>query len=198
NQVATFRPGQQSTVFPDAPVGLVYPGDKGISQSTYKRDWNNFAPRFGFAWDPTGRGRWSVRGGYGIFYDAPVSELTLQFLGVLPYGIQTDEPTVTDITRPYATSDHPIAQPFPFPAVLPGGHFTFAAVAPSGLTVMDPNFATPYSQMYNLQVQRQLADNWVVEVGYVGSKGTKLLNRRQYNYAIVDPTATTTNTNVRR
>ena len=199
NQVATFHPGQQSTVFPDAPVGLVYPGDKGVSNSTYKHDWNNFAPRFGFAWDPTGRGRWSIRGGYGIFYDAPVSELTLQFLGVLPYGIQTDETTVTDITRPYATSqDHPIPQPFPFHAVSPGGQFNFAAVAPIGVTIMDPNFATPYSQMYNLQVQRQFADDWVVEVGYVGSKGTKLLNRRQYDYGIVTPNATTGNINSRR
>jgi len=199
DQVSTFRPGQQSTVFPDAPVGLVYPGDAGISRSTYKRDLHNFAPRFGFAWDPTGRGTWSVRGGYGLFYDAPISELTLQFLGVLPYGIQTDETTVTDMTRPYATSqDNPIPQPFPFHPVARGGHFNFAAVAPIGLTIMDPNFSTPYSQMYNLQVQRQVGTDWVLEAGYVGSKGTKLLNRRQLNYGIVTPTATTGNINSRR
>ena len=199
DQVSTFRAGQQSIVFPDAPVGLVYPGDKGISRSTYKHDLNNFAPRFGFAWDPTSTGKWSVRGGYGIFFDAPISELTLQFLGVLPYGIQTDETTVTDITRPYATSqDNPIPQPFPFHPVSKGGHFNFAAVAPIGLTIMDPDFATPYSQMYNLQVQRQIGTDWVFEVGYVGSKGTKLLNRRNQNYATVTPTATTGNTNSRR
>jgi hypothetical protein len=199
DQVATFHAGQQSTVFPDAPVGMVYPGDKGVTRSTYKRDLNNFAPRFGFAWDPTGAGRWSLRGGYGIFFDAPISELTLQFLGVLPYGIQTDETTVTDITRPYATSqDNPIPQPFPFHPVAKGGHFDYSAVAPIGLTVMDPSFATPYSQLYNLQVQRQLGTDWIFEIGYVGSKGTKLLNRRQQNYAIVTPTATTGNTNSRR
>jgi hypothetical protein len=132
------------------------------------------------------------------FYDAPISELTLQFLGVLPYGIQTDETTVTDITRPYATSqDNPIPQPFPFHPVARGGHFDFAAVAPIGLTIMDPNFSTPYAQMYNLQIQRQVGTDWVLEAGYVGSKGTKLLNRRQLNYGIVTPTATTGNTNPR-
>ena len=199
NRVAAFRPGQQSTIFPDAPVGLVFPGDKGISSSTYNRDLNNFAPRFGFAWDPNGKGEWSIRGGYGLFYDTPVSELTLQFLGVPPYGVQTDETTVTDITRPYATSqDNPIPQPFPFHPVAPGGHFNFASVAPIGITVMDPNFATPYATMYNLQAQRQLGQDWVIDVGYVGSKGTKLLNRRQFNYALVTPTATTGNTNSRR
>jgi hypothetical protein len=199
DQVATFHPGQQSTVFPDAPVGLVYPGDQGVTRSTYQRDLNNFAPRFGFAWDPTSKGRWSIRGGYGLFFDAPVSELTLQFLGVLPYGIQTDQTTVTDFTQPYATSqDHPISQPFPFHPVSKGQHFDFTAVAPIGLTIMDPKFATPYSQMYNLQVQRQLGTDWIVEIGYVGSKGTKLLNRRQQNFAIVTSTATTGNTNQRR
>jgi hypothetical protein len=199
DQVATFHPGQQSTVFPDAPVGMVYPGDTGVTRSTYKRDLNNFAPRFGFAWDPSGSGKWSLRGGYGLFFDAPVSELTLQFLGVLPYGLQTDQTTVTDFTRPYATSqDNPIPQPFPFHPVSKGQHFDFAAVAPIGLTIMDPSFATPYSQMYNLQLQRQLATDWIVEVGYVGSKGTKLLNRRQQNFAIVTPSATTGNTNPRR
>jgi hypothetical protein len=199
DQVATFRLGQQSTVFPDAPVGLVYPGDKGISRSTYSRDLNNFAPRIGFAWDPFSTGKWSIRGGYGLFYDAPVSELTLQFLGVPPYGIQPEVTTVMDFTRPYATSqDNPIPQPFPFHPIGPGGHFDYTAIAPVGVTIMDPHFATPYSQQYSLQVQRQLGETWLADAAYVGSLGRKLLNRRELNYALVTPTATTGNTNQRR
>ncbi|HEV8039290.1 MAG TPA: TonB-dependent receptor, partial [Bryobacteraceae bacterium] len=57
NRVSTFRPGEQSTVFPTAPVGLVFPGDPGISRSTYSPDRKNFGPRFGLAWDPTGKGK---------------------------------------------------------------------------------------------------------------------------------------------
>lgn len=199
NQVATFRAGQKSTVFPDAPVGLVYPGDKGISSSTYSRDLNNFAPRFGFAWDPFSSGKWSIRGGYGLFYDAPISELTLQFLGQAPFGIGPEVTTVTDFTRPYVTSqDNPIPQPFPFTPVAPGGRFDFTNIAPIGLTIMDPKFSTPYSQQYSLQVQRQLGSTWLADVGYVGSIGTKLLNRRESNYALVTPAATTGNVNQRR
>src|SRR5262249_44174425 len=71
NRFLALRPGQQSTVFPDAPVGLVYPGDTGIDRSTYRGDWNNFGPRFGFAWDAQGNGKLAVRGGYALLYDNP-------------------------------------------------------------------------------------------------------------------------------
>ena len=66
----SFRPGQQSTRFPQAPLGLVYPGDAGVPRGTYETDKNNFAPRLGVAWDPTGTGRSSLRAAWGIFYDA--------------------------------------------------------------------------------------------------------------------------------
>ncbi len=56
----SFRPGQQSTRFPQAPTGLVYPGDAGVPRGTYDTDTNNFSPRIGIAWDPTGTGRSSL------------------------------------------------------------------------------------------------------------------------------------------
>ncbi len=61
DRLAALRPGRQSVIFPDAPAGLVYPGDAGVSRSTYGEDWNNFAPRFGFAWDILGNGRLAGR-----------------------------------------------------------------------------------------------------------------------------------------
>jgi len=198
DQAATLRVGQKSTVFPDAPTGLVYPGDSGITRSTYKRDLNNFAPRVGFAWDVLGTGRMSVRGGYGIFYDIPITELTLQFLGVPPYGIQPIT-YYTEYADPWASSlVNPIPQPFPFNPPKRGGSFDFTNVAPLGLTIMDPNFATPYSGQWNLQVQYQLGSNWLLDVGYVGSSGVKLLNRRNINPAVPGPGATTGNTEERR
>jgi hypothetical protein len=201
NRLAAFRPGEQSTIFPTAPVGLVYPGDPGISRSTYSPDRLNFAPRFGIAWDPTGKGKLSIRSGFGIFYNVPETELTLQFLGAPPYGAQIISELVTDMTQPYATSNvpGPRANPFPFPAVTPGEKFDYAGIAPITLTgVMDPHFQTPSAMQYHLQVQYEFAKNWVAEAGYVGTQGRHLENRRNINPAVVTPTANNGNDDSRR
>ena len=199
NHLNAFRPGEQSTVFPTAPVGLVYPGDAGVSSSTYNSDWTNFGPRAGFAWDPFSTGKVSIRGGYGLFYDAPVSELTLQFLSAPPFGIQTITRYDTDFTHPYSSSTvNPIPNPFPFSPPKPGSAFNFANIAPIGLTVMDPHFSTPYSQQWNFQIQEQIAPNWLASVTYVGTNGVKLLYRSQINPSIVTPNASTSNTDPRR
>ncbi len=198
SRVSTFRAGQQSTVFPSAPVGLVFPGDKGISASTYSADKNNFAPRVGFAWDPSGSGKLSIRSGFGMFYNVPESELTLQFLGAAPYGAQVTVFGVTDMTNPYATSNTPLSQnPFPFKPVRPGQPFDFTTVAPVGLTFMDPRFATPYAFQYDFQVQYQVAKDWLADAAYVGSQGRKLLDRRDINPGLFTASATTANDNQR-
>jgi hypothetical protein len=203
DRVFTFRAGQQSTVFSDAPVGIVYPGDAGISRSTYSEHLKNFAPRAGFAWDVRGNGKLSVRGGYGLFYDAPISELTLQFLLAAPFAINPST-IFTDYNNPWAGSRvNPIPQPFPFTPVPRGGHFNFANIAPIGMTIMDPHFGTPYGQQWDLQVQHELKKDWLLEAAYVGTNGVHLLNRRQINPADPTPTAaipnpSTRNTNLRR
>ncbi len=198
DRVFAFRPGQQSTVFPTAPRGMVYPGDEGIPRSTYEADYNNFAPRVGFAFDVLGNGRLALRGGYGMFYDTPISELTLQFLTAPPYSIQ---PIVFNapLNNPWQGSlINPIPQPFPFSEPPRGTRFDYTNIAPIAMTVIDPTFATPYSHNYNFDVQFSPWRDWTATVGYVGSLGVKLLNRREINYGVVTPTATTANLDSRR
>ncbi len=191
NRVNSFRPGQQSTVFPTAPVGLVFPGDKGISASTINPDRNNFGPRIGFAWDPTGTGKLSIRSGFGVFFNTVESELALQFLAAAPFGAQVVAVGSTDMTNPYQTSVAPLAQnPFPFKVAKPGDTFDFTSVAPVGLTMMDPKFATPYAFQYDFQVQYQVARDWLVDAAFVGSQGRKLENRRDINPGLYTSTAT--------
>ena len=136
----------------------------------------------------------SIRSGFGVFYNVPESELTLQFLGAAPYGAQVTVLGVTDMTHPYQTSATPLAQnPFPFTPVKPGQPFDFTTVAPVGLTYMDPKFSTPYAFQYDFQVQYQVAKDWLADVAYVGSQGRKLLDRRDVNPGVYSPTATTAN-----
>jgi hypothetical protein len=118
---------------------------------------------------------------------------------VLPYGLTNDQTTVTDFTHPYSSAlDDPKPNPFPFHAVQPGSHFNYPDYAPISLTMMDPNFRTPYSFQYSTQVQYQFTREWNLEVGYVGTRGVKLLSRRQINPGIPGSGATSSNTDRRR
>ena len=77
--------GQQSTVFTGAPKGLLFPGDPQAPAGSNFPDKNDWAPRFGFAWDPKGNGKMSIRGGFGVFYDILKGEDNLQFNGQAPF-----------------------------------------------------------------------------------------------------------------
>lgn len=199
NRVNTFRRGQKSTVFPTAPVGMVFPGDTGITDSTYPTDKNNLAPRVGFAWDIRGDGKLSLRGGYGMFYDTVISETTLQFLTAAPFAIQPFADCTT-IDNPFANPlcTNPIPQPFPHEPSRPGDPFNFVDVSPIPMTINDPNFETPYSHQYNLNVQWEFMKNYLLEVAYVGTGGRHMLTRYEGNPALLLAGASTANTNQRR
>ena len=69
NRLNAFVPGQQSTIFPNAPKSILFPGDEGVDDRIAPVYYRGFMPRIGLAWDPTGLGNLSVRSSYGIFYD---------------------------------------------------------------------------------------------------------------------------------
>lgn len=179
---------------------MVFPGDAGITRSTYQTDKNNFGPRVGFAWDVLGNAKLSLRAGYGLYYDTVISETTLQFLTAPPFAIQPFSDCTT-IDNPFANAlcTNPIPQPFPFTPIERGGTFDFASVAPIGMTINDPDFKTPYSHQYNLNIQWEFMKNYLLEVGYVGTGGVNLLTRREINPALlIGANPSTGNTNQRR
>jgi len=181
-------------------VGMVFPGDAGIPRSTYQTDKNNFGPRVGFAWDMFGTGKMSLRAGYGLYYDTVISETTLQFLTAPPFAIQPFSDCTT-IDNPFSNPvcTNAIAQPFPFTPVERGGTFDFSSVAPISMTINDPDFKTPYSHQYNLNIQWEFKRNYLLEVGYVGTAGINLLTRRELNPALlIGANPSTGNTSDRR
>jgi outer membrane receptor protein involved in Fe transport len=179
-------PGLQSKRYPGAPLGMVFPGDPGAPDGITFPDRNDWAPRIGFAWDPRGNGKTSVRGGFGVFYDV-LKGLDNQFqngtppffaagfLGYLPSNIPANarSPILAD---PYGTAGFP--NPFPSSSLPPPSQLDFSMkgfipIGPSGVFI-NPRMVTPYIYQYSLSVQQQLGAGMVAEVGYVGSSSHKL------------------------
>jgi outer membrane receptor protein involved in Fe transport len=164
DKLNAFHPGQQSTRFPAAPTGLVYPGDQGVPRGTYESDRNNFAPRFGLAWDPRGDGRTSVRAAWGLFFDTLAAQGDFFQNGTLAPPFQP----LTEVNySPVSTTPS-----FTNPLAGVGGGAAF----PPGLIFIGwgRDFETPVVQHYNVSVQQQLGTRFGVELGYVGSRGKNL------------------------
>lgn len=166
DRIVVINPDRQSTVQPLAPKGLLYPGDEGIPRGGYKTDKNNFAPRLAFTWDPDGKGKTSVRGAWGIFYDTVAGQGDLFQAGVLapPFTPLLALDANTTAT-PLISFASPLGSGAPSPNLFP-----------PGLTIIGwgPEFDSPSAMHYNLTVQRQIGEKLGLEVGYVGSRGKHL------------------------
>jgi hypothetical protein len=199
NRQTLFIPGRQSTVVPSAPLGILYPGDKGVPDGLIPTFKKGFAPRVGFAWDPTGNSKWLVTSAYGIFYE--------------PYYTGQGGPLQSPISAPpflqtLQLSNPPpnFANPYSAPPFNgnppPNGQF---ATPLTNLTVA-ANLPLPYAQDWDLNIQRSFGSDLLFEVGYVGTKGTKLPRFIEGNPAIYvpgfdaagDPLSTSSNADQRR
>ena len=171
-----FHPGQQSTRFPAAPLGLVYPGDAGVPRGTYQTDTNNIAPRLGLAWDPTGSGRSSLRAAWGIFYDVLAGQGDFFQNGVLAPPFTP----LLEVNAPPAA----LTLRNPLSAVTGG-----ATLFPPGLIFIGwgEDFKSPSAQHFNVSWQQELGSMFGAEVGYVGSRGKNMPIFMEVNPGLVTP-----------
>lgn len=208
--VQSFRPGQVSTIYPCqftdpvmttifqnagvanpdcdntgvVPTGLVVPGDAGVPAGLTSTYYKTFAPRLGIAWSPGDSGKTSIRAGWGLFYN-PMEQLVLeQFSAEPPFGGSNIINTPL-FNTPYLQQDG-TQKPNPFNGILDpprGQPVDWALYRPILLYgQFQPHLRTQYSTQYNLNIQRELTKDLVLQVGYVGSQGHRLLASHDVNF----------------
>jgi len=217
-KVQTFRPGQVSTIYPCTlpttsplynpaagitdcnsagvtPVGLVFPGDKGVPNGLTDTYYKAFAPRLGINWSPSGGSglaraltggpsKTSISAGWGLFYN-PIEQLVLeQFSAEPPFGGSNfiSDPV---FQAPFVTQSGS-TNPNPFNGILNptrGQAIDWSSFRSILLYGQFPQqLRTQYSAQYNLTVKRELPGNILLQVGYVGSQGHRLLASYDLNH----------------
>ncbi|MBZ5669109.1 MAG: carboxypeptidase regulatory-like domain-containing protein [Acidobacteriia bacterium] len=179
-----------------SPRGLVMPGDPGIPLGLTQTYYRSFAPRLGLAWSPGwdsgglnkltgGPQKTSLRVGWGLFYN-PVEQLVLeQFNGEPPFGGSTSLSNSL-FNTPFVGQDGTI-NPNPFNGILnpqrgePEDFSSFRPILLYGQ--FQPKLRSQYSVQYNFNIQRQVTPNLLLQIGYVGSQGHRLLATHDLNFA---------------
>ena len=205
NRIEQFRSdaalaGTKSTVFPNAPAGLFFVGDPGVNPHTGTTgSYNNFAPRVGFAYDVTGDGRTSIRGGAGIFYGTRQEGIiNNRFVDVTPFSPQLSLSSANSAaTRPGSFSDplcggpttqatfgclqtvSPFPSPFPPPSTIT---FEKAVLA----VTWDPSrkLLAPTVYNWNLQVEHEMPWGVLARAAYVGSHTSHIRETAELDPAV--------------
>lgn len=219
--VETFRPGQNSTVYPCGittsanywetltpnpvpnptcantgaePTGLVVPGDPGVPAGLTSTYYKAFAPRIGIAYSPNfsggplaalfgSNGKTSIRAGFGLFYN-PIEELVAaQFGAEPPFGGSS---SLSDVffNTPFVGQGQ-VVNPNPFNGIInpvkgqPTDLSFFRPILLYG--DFEPHLRTQYTSQYNLTIQRELTNSMMLQIGYVGSQGHRLLASHDIN-----------------
>jgi len=183
---AAFNAGVKSTVFPNAPAGLRFPGDEGMpgGRRVGFHRMAEFAPRLGLAWDPTGKGKTSVRAAYGIFYNRPNLTSYGGFSSSPPNGNSVTHQNPASFADPW--SNFSGGDPFPVNVTK---NYTFPTAG--SYYAFTPNAKPTYQNQWNLSVQQEVKNNLLVSASYVGTNIIHMWTGGALNPAVFIPGSST-------
>lgn len=189
----TFLPNVQSVVVPSAPLGLLYPGDKGVTRGIVGVPYRHISPRVGIVWDPFGDGKTAIRAGSGIFFGSVSGNQWNQPANALPFAARQTWNSIASLTNVYGDpTSFPNGNPFPYiytpknPKFLPS-----AAVETIAL-----GFRWPYTYQVNLAVEHQFPGGVAVTTAYVGSMTHNVPTMVDANFPAYAPGATTSQASI--
>ncbi len=189
---ANYYAGVKSTIFTNAPVGLLFRGDKGVPPGIgITPDYHDFMPRLGFAYDLFGDGRTSIRGGGGMFYNTRTAgDLAFTQVGnVVPFVPQFS------ITQPQGPFSNPLlgyANPFPAPGTPPANAAFQSPVVVTTIDTSHRQQITPVTYNWNISIEHQFGSGWLSRIGYVGTHSSHIRELAQLNPAVYMPGSTLT------
>ena len=189
-RIPVFSPGEQSTRYPNAPVGVVYPGDPGVPDAGVPSGYDYFNPRLGLAWRPGFMKNTSIRAAFGMF-TAPIDYSSWNHTAdsspfSTTYDLSAYDPSIKSIKL-----DHPWANykptggkspfpPFPDPGSSPPSDtpFTLPMYFQAGF---NRNFRLARELSWNFSIERQFGENCLVRAAYVASEAYHLINGIERN-----------------
>ena len=176
----------RSTVYPQAPAGLYYPGDPGFpGNSGMNIVWSNFAPRLGVSWDPRGDGRTSVRAGYGMTGDFVTGQFFFDSRSAPPFGLE-QRLTSTRLDDPWGA----VGRSNPYPVPLGGDDYPYDAALYSLFISMPTDIKTTRNQAWNLALQHQIGENMAFSATYLGNRMVNMWGVVDGNPGVIPPGAT--------
>jgi hypothetical protein len=193
--MSAFLANQRSSVYPNAPAGLLFYGDPGVPRAFTNDKYCNFSPRLGLVWNPHGDGRDTFRVGAGILYDSAEVYYSERLTTNAPYGNSLDLGTAAGpLSNPW--QGYPGGNPFPgsYP---PQSNVTFPTGA--SYSTIPLNLHPTYMTQWNASYQRQLKGDWLVSASYLGNKTSHLWLSLDINPGLyLGPSSSTSNISQRR
>lgn len=197
--IPNYVAGITSKVYTNAPPGLLFRGDAGLPENGVGNNFKDFAPRVGFAYDVTGNGKTSVRGGAGMFYDSRSSGIfNNNMVDVSPFS-----PNLT-LTPPPGPYSNPLAGQSVYANIFPGvfpppSNVSFPLpISAQTFNLGNSSFQVPVIYNWNLAVEHQFGNQWLGRVAYVGSHATHLSLNTELNPAVYIPGGNNSKTDPRR